>query len=78
MLFIMRSWDGMFLRTGDCADSVGAAASGLASDLVLAAAAAAAAAAGIGLVRMKFNEVQLRQKFRADRSPDGDHRSIPL
>ena len=59
MLFIMRSWDGMFLRTGDCAGSVGAAASGLASDLVLAAAAAAAAAAGIGLVRMKFNEVQL-------------------
>ena len=45
----MRSWDGMFLRTGDCAGSVGAAASGLASDLVLAAAAAAAAAAGIGL-----------------------------
>ena len=50
----MRSWDGMFLRTGDCAGSVGAAASGLASDLVLAA--AAAAAAGIGLVRIKFNE----------------------
>ena len=46
----------MCLRTGDCAGSVGAAASGLASDLVLAAAAAAAAAAGIGLVRMKFNE----------------------
>ena len=65
----------MCLRTGDCAGSVGAAASGLASDLVLAAAAAAAAAAGIGLVRIKFNEGTLSTCCAVKKSEQTDLRT---